>query len=221
MEDGDETAAAAAPAPSKKAAASSSSSSSSSGKSAAVASFPKSDNRVLNWLFTRLSYMCRRDDGVKKRESIFRYFATMASSLPGGVFHCFLLQVVNPLYRAAEGQHRVEEAGLAEFARGVLELVQKQAGTAAFVAAYGHVRGQVAAVRQQRSAKKKQSAVLNPAQAAQRKQHRNDNKRTSKKRKIQMLKSQKGRAQLGIGAAVAAPSFDAEGGVASKKQRQE
>ena len=129
-----------------------------------------------------------------QRESIFRYFATMSSSLPVSVFVCFLLQVINPLYRLAEGQVRAEEADLKVFAGSVLELVQKAVGTSVFLKAYTHVRSQVQAVRQARSIKKKHLGMMHPAQAAQRKQNKNDLKRANKKRKIQMLKSPKARA---------------------------
>lgn len=143
----------------------------------------------------------------------------MSSSLPVSVFVCFLLQVVNPLYRLAEGQIRGEEADLQSFASSVLEMVQKQVGTTAFLKAYTHVRAQIQSVRQSRSIKKKSLSIINPAQAAQRKQSKNDLKRTNKKRKIQLLKSPKARAANA--AASSSSSLSASSAAAnSKKQRQ-
>lgn len=112
----------------------------------------------------------------------------MASQLPSSVFCSFLLQVLHPLYRLSEGQVRADELPLQAFATSVLELIQKQIGTALFLPAYQHVRAQVFAVRRARTAKRKSIALLNPQQFVQRKQQKHQHKRLVRKRKIQELK---------------------------------
>jgi hypothetical protein len=97
-------------------------------------------------------------------------------------------------------------------------VLQKSVGAPLFLQAYAHVRGQVASVRQARLAKRKQLAVLSPAQAAARKQHKHELQRQSKKRKIQLIKTPKGRAQLGIGGASGATA-GAAASAGSKKPR--
>lgn len=175
---------------------------------ASAQTFAKSDNRILNWLFTRLSYMCKRDDGIRMRESIFRYFATMSSQLPVGVFSCFLLQVLHPLYRLASAPGRAEEAELKEFAESVLDLIQSAVGTPAFLAAYNTIRARRQAVRTARHSKRAALAITRPEVHAQRKQAKHEQKRVAKKRKIQQLKSGRGRpivntqATMGQGEAV-------------------
>jgi len=152
--------------------------------------YPPSSHPLLRWLFTRLSYMCRRDDGIRMRESIFRFFATVCSQLPPDSFAPFLLSVVHPLYRltANAASARAEESELCSFASSVLQLVQGRVGSRLFLPVYSHVRASVAAQRKARSAKRKANAVVRPEVEARRKQHKNEVKKARQKRKIQQLK---------------------------------
>lgn len=81
-------------------------------------------------------------------------------------------------------------------AKEVLDLVQKQIGTAQYLDVYNKVHFRVQAVRQERKAQRSVQAVLDPEGRARRRAQKNDMKRANRKRKADEFASRKVKAGI-------------------------
>lgn len=140
-----------------------------------------SDNRGLNWLFRRISFLSRTGSEMV-RDCGFRWFAAMISRLEPTALEPYLLVIINPLFRVADN----------DLAKEVMELLRGRVGPT-FLVAYDHVREQVGRVRQDRRVQRKQLSVVDPAAAATKRVAKNSHKRLRKKEKIAEAKRMPGK----------------------------
>lgn len=133
---------------------------------------PPSNNRGLNWLFRRVSFLSRTGSEMV-RDCMFRWFAAMISRLEPTALEPYLLVIINPLFRVADN----------DLAKEVMELLRDRVGPT-FLVAYDHVREQVGRVRHDRRVQRKQLSVVDPAAAATKRVAKNSHKRLRKKEKI-------------------------------------
>ncbi|TYZ65388.1 hypothetical protein PybrP1_008760 [[Pythium] brassicae (nom. inval.)] len=147
----------------------------------------------IGWLLTRLSFLSRTvksSDAV--RGAVFKLFAALVSQRDASFAERYLLQMLNPLFRAASSlkeQQQPAESSL--LAQEVLELLEGKIGAAQFMDAYTFVQKKLAVFRATRREKRKRDLVNDPQLAAKRKIQKNETKRRAKqlkKRKYTVMK---------------------------------
>lgn len=147
----------------------------------------------IGWLLTRLSFLSRTvksSDAV--RSAVFKLFAALVSQRDADFAERYLLQMLNPLFRAASSlkeQQQPAESSL--LAQEVLELLESKIGAAQFMDAYTFVQKKLAVFRATRREKRKRDLVNDPQLAAKRKIQKNETKRRAKqlkKRKYTVMK---------------------------------
>lgn len=167
----------------------------------------------LGWMLTRLSYVARGVAASKNElvaTTIFKFFAAFIHEQSAATVQRFVVQLLNPLYRAAavlhdkkatdeslmrgnrRGPTRVEEPpASALLAQEILERLEAKIGGTAFVDAYTFVQRKLAVFRASRKEQRKRELLQDPARAAQRKIQKNETKRRAKqlkKRKFTVMK---------------------------------
>lgn len=171
----------------------------------------------IGWLLTRLSYMARSlslSDVVQI--VVFKVFAALLHSHDAAFAQMYVVQMINPLYRATsrleELQAQHEQAMLqrqqkhrknspapepvtppesALLAQEIMQLLENKLGSTSFLEAYSFVQRKMAARRAARKLQLRTEAVSDPQRAAQRRIHKNEQKRHIKqmrKRKHAVLK---------------------------------
>ncbi len=137
----------------------------------------------LEWIFRRLSYMARKEEGHKKRV-IFQWFAAMVTQLDDVT--PYLISMLNPLYRVVDNKdtaHSASEREIRILANEVVNMIKKKVGTMPFLKAYEFVRDRVSKVRGERKEKRRIEFVVDPRKAAARKIRKNEQKKEAKNRK--------------------------------------
>ncbi|RLN88940.1 hypothetical protein BBJ28_00017600 [Nothophytophthora sp. Chile5] len=174
----------------------------------------------MGWLLTRLSYTARRSNSSNEvQTAVFKLFAALLHSHDDAFAQTYVVQFMNPLYCAssalaalqaqqeqAQQQHRgrnnrgrrngpppepVSPPQSALLAQEVLELLEQKLGATPFLEAYSFVQKKLAAARAARKQQRRTEAVADPQRAAQRRLHKNEQKRHTKqmrKRKYTVMK---------------------------------
>lgn len=147
----------------------------------------------IGWLLTRLSFLSRTVNcSVIVRTAVFKLFAVLVSQRDASFAERYLLQMLNPLFRAAstiKEQQNPSESSL--LAQEVLELLESKIGATQFMDAYTFVQKKLAVFRATRREKRKRDLVNDPQLAAKRKIQKNETKRRAKqlkKRKYTVMK---------------------------------
>ncbi|TMW55858.1 hypothetical protein Poli38472_008506 [Pythium oligandrum] len=171
---------------------------------------------ALGWILTRLSYSARGASEIVQMTT-YKFFAAFMHEHKTDVVQRYVVQMVNPLYRAASALQKSEAQQVAAqvingnkkygkstsaaaadeppasamLAQEVLERLEQKIGADAFLEAYTFVQKKLAIFRATRREKRKRELVNDPALAAKRKMQKNEQKRQSKqlkKRKYTVLK---------------------------------
>ncbi|KAG0701153.1 armadillo-type protein [Suillus ampliporus] len=163
----------------------------------------------LPWLFSKLSYqarsahIARRNRGNTSNQttwslaplSILRFFAAMASHMPGSQLERFLPHILTPVYRITEDD-TIRDAGMEELkvtATELLDLLQNKVGTTIFANTYNRIRQGASSIQQERRVARATKATTNPEATAKRKLARNAGKKESRKRKNRAFADSRGR----------------------------
>uniref|UniRef100_K3WHG9 Uncharacterized protein n=1 Tax=Globisporangium ultimum (strain ATCC 200006 / CBS 805.95 / DAOM BR144) TaxID=431595 RepID=K3WHG9_GLOUD len=147
----------------------------------------------IGWLLTRFSYLSRGTAAsATVRMTIFKLFAALIRQHEAAFVSKYVMQMLNPLYRAAstiKEQHNPSEASL--LAQEVLELLEAKIGATLFLDSYTFVQKRLAVFRATRKEARKRDLINDPKLAATRKIHKNEQKRRAKqlkKRKYTVMK---------------------------------
>ncbi|KAI9002646.1 armadillo-type protein [Gaertneriomyces semiglobifer] len=150
----------------------------------------------------RLAYLARSDAAKKRgtlvRASVFQWFAAMVSYISPEQLQPYLMVMVSTLYRTAKDETAkgkdAEELRL--LANDILNLVQKQVGTSAYLEVFNRVHFKVERVRRERREKRSVQAVIDPEALARRKAQKHSMKRASRKRKAEEFSKLKIRSNI-------------------------
>ncbi|KAI0753565.1 hypothetical protein C8Q80DRAFT_1342693 [Daedaleopsis nitida] len=151
----------------------------------------------LSRLFSRMSFQARSamirrrnkarspDNWSHQPSSVLKWFAAMVSYMEADVVQRFLPHILNPIYRIIDDD-TIRDSHMDELKTLAVELqdlVQGKVGTTKFANVYNSIRQKVLSVRRERRTARAIQVTVDPAAAAQRKQHRNVAKKESRKRK--------------------------------------
>ncbi|KAI7881842.1 hypothetical protein K492DRAFT_206553 [Lichtheimia hyalospora FSU 10163] len=126
------------------------------------------------WMLRRFSFVARggsNTTGHRMRASIFKWFAAVANHVPSDELPPYLVTMIAPMYKITNDDKTKVEGfdELKQLANQVLQLLQKQAGSTVYFAAYQRVRQRNLDAREERKAKRAIEAVANPELAAKKK----------------------------------------------------
>jgi len=161
-------------------------------------------NNPVTWVLTRLSNIAK-PKGPKRRQSIFKCFAALVTSVPATTStqqHLELL--LYPLLRVSKEQqseyHQTTIGGGAsapkddqgQLAEEVLSLIEETASSELFLAAQASVHQRARDRKEKRKLEEKQEFVLDPTQAAQRKQDKHQREKKRRKRRVDERRRERG-----------------------------
>ncbi|TPX64406.1 hypothetical protein SpCBS45565_g05899 [Spizellomyces sp. 'palustris'] len=153
-------------------------------------------------LCRRLSYLARAEASKKRgpilRRSVFQWFAAMSRYIPSVHLKVYLVPMVSTLYRTSKDETAKgsDADELRLLANEVMELIQRQVGTADYLEVYNQVHFRVQTVRQERKMQRSVQAVLDPEARARRKLQKGNMKRTNRKRKAEEFARTKHRTKV-------------------------
>ncbi|TPX50549.1 hypothetical protein SeLEV6574_g00826 [Synchytrium endobioticum] len=124
----------------------------------------------------------------------YKWFAAVSTFLAPERLHALLKPIISTLYRAVNDEAlERESAELKTLGAEVLDLLQKRVGSSAYLQVFNVVYEEIAGIRRERKTKRKIEAVTNPALHVRKKQHKHENSREAKKRKIESQRKQAGK----------------------------
>ncbi|KNC97022.1 uncharacterized protein SPPG_07836 [Spizellomyces punctatus DAOM BR117] len=153
-------------------------------------------------LCRKLSYLARAEASKKRgpilRRSVFQWFAAMSRYIPSVHLKLYLVPMVSTLYRTSKDETAKgsDADELRLLANEVMELIQRQVGTADYLEVYNQVHFRVQTVRQERRVQRNVQAVLDPEARARRKLQKSNMKRTNRKRKAEEFARTKHRTNI-------------------------
>lgn len=142
------------------------------------------DQRCINWLVHRLSYLGRDRDHRDRCQAVFKALAFLMTQLDAATCEQVLVPVLSPLYRARDTE---------PLAREVMELIEAKVSSPVYLRACTTVQQQITRIRETRKRARALENVVDPALNAQKKQKRQQQKREARKRKIQAKRRRVGR----------------------------
>ncbi|KAI9030419.1 armadillo-type protein [Hyaloraphidium curvatum] len=143
----------------------------------------------LGWMILKFASIARAptsSTSVLQRASIYRWFAALATAVDLAAEESYAMPVVAALYHGIQSEtgRGKDIDQLKATAQEVMDLVQAQIGTEAYLRTYNKVHLLASEKRQERKEAKAILAVADPQSASKRKMQRNEAKQQSKKRKI-------------------------------------
>lgn len=142
----------------------------------------------LRFVVVRLSYLCRRED-LERRRLIFMYYGALAGMMKDG-FIPFLEPALSGLYRVAEAPRQMEqtegpqdEEELRQLALDTMQVLRDSVGSTLYLKAYREVKASIDSLRSERKRKRVTEVFTDPVRAAQRKLHKTETKKVSRKKK--------------------------------------
>ena len=151
----------------------------------------------LLWLTQKLSYLARLEVGRKRgptlRRSVFQWFSAISTHIPQQEYEPYYLSMIATLYRTAKDEtlKGADAEQLRQLATQVMEHLQKNIGTIAYVELYNKVQRHIEEVRRDRRSQRAIQAVADPEAHARRRIQKNEMKRSSRKRKAESFASSK------------------------------
>lgn len=145
-------------------------------------------NRVLLWIFRRLSYMCRKNN-MKFANVVFTYFDSMSKILSSTNISPYLAPMLIPLYSASvlppDNDNCIQLKAQAE---NVLRSIEQVLGSSVYMDIFSKVRTTLMNLRAERKSKRAVLAITNPVAFAKRKVAQGLRKKDAKKRKTTTTK---------------------------------
>eukprot|EP01135_Chromosphaera_perkinsii_P004611 Nk52_evm4s292 gene=Nk52_evmTU4s292 len=153
----------------------------------------------LDFFFKTMSDMARKESskqatGVLKKMTALKWFAAMCSYLKKDAIIPFVPHILALVYRLLNQSEETCDEELRTFASQLSSMMEQLIGTSEYFSLYNKCRQSVDALRANRKKQRVIQGVIDPAAAARRKVKQNLLKKESRKRKINDLKSQSGRA---------------------------
>eukprot|EP00804_Cyclotella_cryptica_P001375 CCRYP_014133-RA/>CCRYP_014133-RA protein AED:0.02 eAED:0.02 QI:68/1/1/1/1/1/6/174/3100 len=151
------------------------------------------------WIMTRLANIAKPKFGDKRRESIFKCFATLCASCGPELLTPYLRLMIDSLDRAIREETNNLKSDeqqvthpLIALPKDVLNLLEDVCGTEKFLEAYSDVNKKVRQKRDQRKQDIAAEAIHDPASAAKRKIKKQLQEKERKKRRVNDMKAMRG-----------------------------
>ncbi|XP_071791922.1 small subunit processome component 20 homolog isoform X2 [Asterias amurensis] len=147
----------------------------------------------LSWMIRKMcriasSEAAKSPKKTLKRNCVIKWLAAISVDVGGERLKPHLKQILKPMCREISDTKSHEDNDLRTLCQEALDLIKSLVGLETFSHAYADVQRDITKARIERKQKRALQAVADPVQAAKRKEKKHQNKKESKKRRIQQMR---------------------------------